>query len=141
MAHLHSILSRRSSRHTGGDFNLYGLDPEGKKTHLVNHMYGLWQLPTVHQPRFSGKSQAPPRYGPPSAEQIPWLPTSFVQRHPPMYYGVPSPPFLPPPVYFDLIVFHELISRPSGRQLHAQVADLPLVQITYGGRCLNLREK
>lgn len=130
---------RRSTRHSGGDFNLYGLDPEGRKAHLAKHMYGPWQPPTIAQTRFSGKSQAPPRYGPPSSEQRAWLPRVFIQCDPPLYYGRPSPPYLPSPLELDLIAFDQLVARPR-RHLDApdQAATQPLALITQGGECPTL---
>lgn len=106
------VQPRRSARHTASDFNLWGLDPDGRKTHLIQHMYGNWRLPTIPCVRFSGKSLASPRYGPPSSEQIAWLPATFVEHEPPAYYGRPCPPYLPPPVGFDLAALEGLISHP-----------------------------
>lgn len=125
---------RRSIRHPGGDFNLYGLDPQGRKAHLAKHMYGPWQPPTIALVRFSGKSQAPPRYGPPSSEQSAWLPRIFIQRDPPSYHGKPSPPYLPPPpLGLDWDVFNRLVSRP--RKNLDQGAIQPLALIAHGGEC------
>lgn len=125
---------RRSTRHTGKDFNLYGLDPEGQKAHLVQHMYGLWKPPTTPMTRFSGKSQAAPRYGPPSSEQLAWLPPTFIQREPPMYYGKPCPPYLPPPIQFDLLCFDTLIPRPRSDLNVGGEMMQPLVPIAHRGK-------
>lgn len=127
---------RRSIRHPGGDFNLYGLDPEGRKAHLANHMYGPWQPPIIPQIRFSGKSRAPPRYGPPSSAQSAWLPRVFIQSEPPLYYGRPFPPYLPPPLELDLVAFDRLVSRPrSNLGAPGEEATQPLALIAYGGEC------
>ncbi|KAF9462568.1 hypothetical protein BDZ94DRAFT_1260731 [Collybia nuda] len=119
---------RRSTRHTGRDFNLYGLDPEGRKTHLVMHMYGPWKPPTIPLVRFSGQSRPPPRFGPPSSEQLAWLPATFVQRDPPTYYGTPCLPYLPPPLTFDYTRFDALIPKPRGRIDNGTERTQPLVE-------------
>ncbi|KAF9464230.1 hypothetical protein BDZ94DRAFT_1354740 [Collybia nuda] len=125
-------LCRRSSRYTGADFNLYGLDPHGQKAHLAKHMYGPWQPSIVFLTRFSGRSQVAPRFGPPSSEQHAWIPRNFIENEPPWYYGRPSLSYLPPPLEFDLIAFDRLLSRPRSSIDDAGDVVQPLTLIVHG---------
>lgn len=106
-----------NARRVGADFNFCGYDPHGEKAHIVAHLYGPGYRGSEYPahliaPRFSGKSRAPPRYGAPNLEQIPWLPVGFVPRPPPFYFGKPYGPYLPSPLHFDLDVIAALLSRP-----------------------------
>jgi hypothetical protein len=127
---------RTNSRHIGSDNNALGYDPDGRATHVSGHLFGPWTPPTVTHARFTGQYCAPPRYGPPSASQIPWLLSSFIPQAPPLYYGTPSPPYLQPPLHFDPKSFTNLISRPRGHHLNrTQLVEehAPVEQAADGG--------
>lgn len=91
------------------DWNVFGYDPNGLLAHLVGFFYGDWFPDTFdHLPRWVGEVQ-PPRYGSPGPQQVSSLPKGWRQTAPPLYYGVPSGPYLPPPRKFQPSAFASLI--------------------------------
>jgi hypothetical protein len=110
---------RRVPTARGADYNAFGYDPEGALAHLASHLYGPSWKPsyTVHQ--FVGAAEAP-RYGPPAPYQEAYLPADFRPRTPPLYYGHPCPPFIPPPIrfnphHFDALLCSERLSTAMGK--------------------------
>lgn len=133
---------RTSTRRISRDTNALGYDPDGRATHLSQHLFGPWLPYIAPQVRFVGKYCASPRYGPPSIDQIPWLPPGFISQNPPSYYGSPSPPYLAPPLDFDPDLFAEFISRPSMHKLDGAKLvgeDAPVEQVEAGGTCLDIQ--
>lgn len=131
-------MSRTSNRQISSNINALGYDIDGRLTHLIQHLYGTWVPHVVPEPRFFGQYQSPPRYGPPSARQIPWLPVGFRPRKPPLFYGSPRAPYLPPPPQYNPRVFSGLVSRPRRHQLNGaklMEARAAAVQSTAGGMC------
>lgn len=100
-----SIILQMSST----NFNAFGEDKDGLKAHCFAWFYGPAYIPESfgHIPKFEG-TVLPPRYGPPSPQQIPWLPLGWKPNPPPLYYGNPSPPYLPKPRVFDPSAFEAL---------------------------------
>lgn len=134
-------IRRTSTRRITCDTNSLGHDKDGRLTHLIQHLFGTWTPPVVHRPRFTGPHHSPPRYGPPSTEQIPWLPVGFRPQNPPLYYGSPRAPYLPPPLFYDSAVFSGLVSRPRRRQFSGEklIQDHALVVRTGAeGMCLHI---
>lgn len=123
------VVPRTSGRRINSSSNALGYDPDGRVAHLVQHLFGPWVPHVIRRARFTGQYHAPPRYGPPTADQLPWLPITFVPQNPPPYYGSPRAPYLPPPPLYDATVFSALTSRPRRRQIDA--ADL--VEAVPGG--------
>lgn len=89
------------SHRTSSDYNVFGYDPKGFIAHLAALFYGPEWRPRILGPRpyYTGAIQ-PPRYGHPALHQMPCLPEDFVVCPPPLYFGTPSPPYLPPPRSF-----------------------------------------
>lgn len=114
---------RTSTRQISSSYNALGYDPDGRVTHLVQHVFGAWVPHITHRARFTGRHCIPPRYGPPTAEQIPWLPIAFIPQDPPLYYGLPCAPYLPPPLSYNAAVFSALISRPRARQIDGELLE------------------
>lgn len=108
---------RTSGRQLGSNTNAFGYDPDGRVTHVAQHMFGPWTPHVLRRARFSGHRHAPPQYGPPTVDQVPWLPTTFVPQSPPPYHGIPCAPYLPPPLYYDPVAFSALVSRPRKHQI------------------------
>lgn len=92
------------------DWNIFGYDPNGLLAHLVAYFFGPDWLPDTfsHLPRWTGEVK-PPRYGPPGPQQTPHLPPGWKCTPPPLYYGVVSGPYLPPPRIFRPSVFAALM--------------------------------
>lgn len=113
----------------GAEYNIFGHDPEGRLLQLAAHFYGpAWQPVTyAHLPSFHDFDMAPPRFGPPAPQQIPWVPPGFIPHSPPLYYGQPFPPYLPAPELFDPQIFGALL-------LHER--QKPLVKVHPGPRVL-----
>jgi hypothetical protein len=79
----------------GADYNIFGYDPDGRIASLAAFFYGPAWKPVNHNPippcvQLEG---APPRYGPPAPEQLPFLSPNFIPRLPPCYLGSPDPPY------------------------------------------------
>lgn len=134
-------MPRTSDRQISSHTNALGYDPDGRLTHLVRHVYGTWVPDVVPEPRFFGQYQSPPRYGPPSARQIPWLPAGFRPRSPPLFYGSPRAPYLPPPHHYTPAVFSGLVSRPRRHRFDGAnllEAHATVVPISAGGMCTKI---
>lgn len=134
-AHSHP---RTSTRRTSSSFNAFGHDPNGRVAHVVQHLFGPWVPHIVRRVRFTGQRHAPPRYGPPTASQIPWLPTSFIPRNPPSYHGLPRVPHLLPPLSYEPAVFTAIVSRPRRYQVNGAILveeNAPVVGVVPGGMC------
>lgn len=135
-------IRRTSTRRITSNTNAFGHDIDGRLTHLIQHLFGIWTPHVVHRPRFTGPHHSPPRYGPPSTEQIPWLPIGFRPQNPPLYYGSPSAPYLPPPLFYDSAVFSGLVSRPQRHQLSGGKliqANATVVRTAAEGMCLHIQ--
>lgn len=129
---------RTSTRRTSSSFNAFGHDPDGRVAHVVKHLFGPWVPHIFRHARFTGQRHAPPRYGPPTTYQIPWLPTGFVPRNPPSYHGLPRGPHLPPPLPYDPAILMALVSRPRRDQVGRAVLveeNAPVVEVVPGGAC------
>lgn len=94
---------------SSANFNAFGRDRYGVKAHCFAWFFGPGYVPDTfdHLPQFKGRV-LPPRYGPPSPQQVPWLPLKWKPRPPPFYYGTPSPPYLPKPQVFNPNLFDAL---------------------------------
>lgn len=140
--HYYIPTRRTISRHTTSEINALGYDPDGRLTQVIQHLFGVWTPHVVRHSRFSGKYCAPPRYGPPTAAQFPWLPLGFVQKMSPPYYGSPRAPYLPPPLDYDSAVFSALVSRPrrGRRHIRGKLVEerAAVVPIAEGGTYFNL---
>jgi hypothetical protein len=88
----------------GADYNAFGYDPYGLVAHLAAHAYGPNWRPSHTVQQFMGQPEAP-RYGPPAPYQLPYLPPGFMPNPPPLFYGLPAPPFLRPPKRFNPNIF------------------------------------
>lgn len=85
---------------SAADFNAFGYDPYGFIAHVTGHFYGPHWRPNHPVQQFIGRIK-PPRYGPPAAYQVPFLPPGFQPRTPPQFYGESFPPYYSPPKRFD----------------------------------------
>lgn len=126
------------TRRLGRDYNFCGYDPRGERAHVAAHLYGPgYRGPDypahLIPPRFSGTSQAPPRYGSPNLHQIPWLPANFVPHIPPYYFGKPHGPYLPAPLHFNPEFIGALVSRPRRHELSGELEDQNLVNEVQDG--------
>lgn len=92
------------------DWNVFGYDPNGFLAYLVAYFFGPEWLPDTfdHLPRWEGEVK-PPRYGPPGNRQAKYLPPGWKCTPPPLYYGAPSGPYLPPPRVFRPSAFAGLV--------------------------------
>lgn len=97
------------------DWNIFGYDPNGLLAYLVAYFFGPDWLPETfdHLPRWVGEVK-PPRYGPPGPHQAAHIPPGWKCTPPPLYYGEPSRPYLPPPRIFRPSAFASLM-RPHPR--------------------------
>lgn len=97
------------------DWNIFGYDPNGLLAYLVAYFFGPDWLPDTfdHLPHWKGEVK-PPRYGPPGPQQAANIPPGWKCTPPPLYYGAPSGPYLPPPRLFRPSAFAGLI-RPHAR--------------------------
>lgn len=121
---------------SSADFNAFGEDKDGLKAHCFAWFYGPSYIPEnfEHMPIFQG-TVLPPRYGPPSPQQVPWLPLGWKPNPPPLYYGNPSPPYLPKPRVFDPSVF-EALRKVAGKALSQSdsVCRVPDPEVMDGGK-------
>jgi hypothetical protein len=97
------------------DWNIFGFDPNGLLAYLVAYFFGPQFRPATlgHLPRWVGEV-LPPRYGPPGPQQAARLPLGWKPNPPPLYYGVPSGPYLPSPKTFSPSGFASML-RPHPR--------------------------
>jgi hypothetical protein len=92
------------------DWNIFGNDPNGLLAYLAAYFFGPEYLPETfdHLPRWEGEVQ-PPRYGRAGPQQAKNLPLGWKSTPPPLYYGTPSGPYLPPPRIFRPSAFAALM--------------------------------
>jgi hypothetical protein len=93
------------------DWNIFGYDPNGLLAYLVAYFFGPQWIPNTfnHLPMWVGNIQ-PPCYGPPGPQQTAHLPLNWEANPPPLYYGVPSGLYLPPPRTFSPSAFAFMLS-------------------------------
>lgn len=103
---------------SSADFNAFGKDRYGFKAHCFALLFGPEYIPDNfdHIPYLQGRV-LPPRYGPPSPQQVPWLPPGWKPNPPPFYYGIPFPPYLPKPRTFNPGLFEALERAHKARPL------------------------
>jgi hypothetical protein len=120
------------------NYNIFGYDPEGRLAHVVAHFFGPAWTPGsfTHLPNFDDEDLAPPRYGFPAPQQMPYLPANFTPHLAPFYSGAPSPPYLPGPAEFDPKVFDALLYH---QPVYAQetgplLRGLPIGEVSQNGK-------
>jgi hypothetical protein len=92
------------------DWNVFSYDPNGLLAHLVWYFFGDWCLDSFdHLPSWEGRVK-PPQFGPPGPQQAGNLPAGWEPTPPPLYYGRPSGPYLPPPWNFRPSAFMALMN-------------------------------
>lgn len=108
---------------SSADFNAFGEDKDGFKAHLYAWFFGPAYVPDNydHLPNWQG-IVLPPRYGPPSPQQVLWLPPGWKPNPPPLYYGSPSAPYLPKPRNFNPNLFDGL--KRMGRKSFLQLSSV-----------------
>jgi hypothetical protein len=84
------------------DWNIFGFDPNRLLAYLVAYFFGPQFRPAMlgHLPQWVGEV-LPPCYGTPGPQQAARLPLGWKPNPPPLYYGVPSGPYLPSPKTFS----------------------------------------
>lgn len=127
-------------------YNAFGYDPTGIIAHLCHHFFGPEWTPEdwTHRQDMPPTTVGYPCYGLPSPGQVKSLPKSFTPRPPPLYFGLPTPPYINGPRVFnpDIWVALRVGCDLSHRRLDASNAkcykQVHGTEVKNGGQCRQL---